>query len=331
MGQMISVIVPVYNCKEYLANCIESILNQTYPQIQLVLVDDGSSDGSGEICDRYAAQDARLLVSHQENGGVSKARNAGLETAAGEWVLFVDADDYVEPSYCQSMLDAAMQCDADVVIARPSAQDQPGLQRYEAAQIEQLKQSCLAYEEARYDYNIDAPWGKIFRRSLIETHRIRFPEDLSRSEDALFCATVYEHAASIGCLNRFGYVHVEREGSLCRRFAPDAPEMLEKILDQNRRWVQKYHPGEKDYEKALWYRALPGIDECEKTCFLHESNLDSRWIRMKKYDHFLRHGLVGYAIRQLKSKDILKPQYRIRLRIYQLHLGWLFLWLKMLR
>ena len=176
MGQMISVIVPVYNCKEYLAKCIESILNQTYPQIQLVLVDDGSSDGSGEICDLYAEQDARLLVRHQKNGGVSRARNAGLEAAAGEWILFVDADDYVEPTYCQSLLDAVKQCDADIVVARPFSQAQPELLHYEATQIEQLKQACLAYDEAKFDYNIDAPWGKLFRRSLIEKHNIRLQQ-----------------------------------------------------------------------------------------------------------------------------------------------------------
>ena len=331
MEQTVSVIVPVYNCKEYLPRCIESILNQTYPQTQLVLVDDGSSDGSGEICDSYAAQDARILVHHQKNGGVSKARNTGLEAAAGNWILFVDSDDYVEQDYCRRMLEASMQCDADVVIARPFSRSQPDVQRYEAAQIEQLEQTCLAYDETKFDYNIDGPWGKLFRRSLIEAHNIRFPEALSRSEDAYFCATAYENTTSICCLNWFGYVHVEREGSLCRRFAPDAPKMLERIICENQKWVQKYHPGEADYEKALWYRVLPGIDECEKTYFLHEANSDSLLGKIRCYNRFLNNGLVCHAIRTLKAKDIPKQQYRIRLLIFKLHLGWLFLLIKMLK
>lgn len=329
MSWQISVIIPVYNGKNFVKQCIRSVQQQTMNNLQIIIVDDGSTDNTFEILQEYALDDSRIKVISQENGGVSIARNKGLSEAVGDWVIFIDADDRVAPTYCEDMLNAALELQSDVIIAHQRITEKEDAYILESRGS--LIKACLAYDETKFDYNIDAPWGKIFRRSLIETHRIRFPENLSRSEDALFCATVYEHAASIGCLNRFGYVHVEREGSLCRRFAPDAPEMLEKILDQNRRWVQKYHPGEKDYEKALWYRALPGIDECEKTCFLHESNLDSRWIRMKKYDHFLRHGLVGYAIRQLKSKDILKPQYRIRLQIYKLHLGWLFLWMKMLR
>lgn len=93
MEETVSVIVPVYNCEAYLPKCIESILNQTYRQIQLVLIDDGSSDGSGEICDLYAAQDSRVRVLHQENGGVSAARNAGLDIMTGEYLLFADSDD----------------------------------------------------------------------------------------------------------------------------------------------------------------------------------------------------------------------------------------------
>lgn len=331
MEQTVSVIVPVYNCKDYLPKCIESILNQTYPQIQLVLVDDGSGDGSGEICDTFAAKDRRIQVIHQKNQGVSAARNAGLDAAAGNWVLFVDSDDYVEQDYCRRMLDASLQCDADVVIARPFSRSQPDVQRYETAQIEQLKQTCLAYDETKFDYNIDGPWGKLFRHSLIEAHNIRFPETLARSEDAYYCATVYEHAANVCCLNWFGYVHVEREGSLCRRFTSDAPGMLERILIENQKWVQKYHPEEADYEKALWYRALPGIDECEKTYFLHRANSDSLWEKMRCYSRFLNSGLVCHAIKTLKAKDIPKQQYRIRLLIYKLHLGWLFIWIKMLK
>lgn len=330
MEQIVSVIVPVYNCKPYLPKCIESILNQTYPHLQLILVDDGSNDGSGEICDTYA-KDPRVFVQHQINGGVSKARNAGLDAATGDWILFVDSDDNVERDYCQRMLDASVKCHADAVIARPFVKTQPEVYQYTAEQVDQLKQACLAYDETRFNYNIDGPWGKLFRRSLIEKHSIRFPEVLSRSEDAYFCATVYEHSADICCLNWFGYVHVEREGSLCRRFAPESPEMLERILRENQRWVQKYHPGEDAYEKALWYRVLPGIDECEKLCFLHEANPNSRWMRMKEYQSFLNRGLTYQAIRKLRRKDISKRQYRIRLWFYKLRLGWLFMLIKTLK
>lgn len=329
MEQTISVIIPVYNCREYLEKCVESILSQTYPHVQVLLVDDGSTDGSGEICDAFVAQDQRVLIMHQPNGGVSKARNTGLEQATGDWILFVDSDDYVEPDYCCRMLDAAQQCGTDVVIARPTTEQLPETRNYDAAEIELLKRTCLAYDESQFDYNIDGPWGKLFRREIIEDNQIRFPENLSRSEDAWFCATVYEHTKSICCLNWFGYIHVEREGSLCRRFAPDAPEMLEQILTENQKWIQQYHPDEPAYQAALWHRVLPGIDECEKMYFLHQVNKESTWRKMRNYSRFLSYGLIGQAIRKLKVKDVAKQQYQIRLMLYKLHFGWLFLLLKM--
>lgn len=104
MEQTVSVIVPVYNCKEYLPRCIESILNQTYPQIQLILIDDGSSDGSGEICDVFAAKDRRIQVIHQKNQGVSAARNAGLDAMTGKYLLFIDGDDTIAADALETSL-----------------------------------------------------------------------------------------------------------------------------------------------------------------------------------------------------------------------------------
>lgn len=104
MNEVVSVIVPVYNCKEYLERCIESILHQTYPHIQLILVDDGSADGSSEICDCYAAQDARVQVIHQENSGVSTARNRGINVASGHFLYFVDGDDAIATNTLETAL-----------------------------------------------------------------------------------------------------------------------------------------------------------------------------------------------------------------------------------
>lgn len=331
MEQIVSIIVPVYNCKDYLKRCIESILTQSYQHIQLIIVDDGSTDGSSEICDGYASQYSRIQVIHQANGGVSKARNAGLKRATGDWILFVDSDDYILDAYCEKMLAVVKNGQADIVIARPTTDKTPEIAILTLEEIDQLKRACLSFNEDAFPYNVDAPWGKLFRRKLVSENHIFFPENLSRSEDAWFCATAYEHANSICILDWFGYVHVERDGSLCRRFAPDSPEMLERILKTNQAWVNKHHPNQKDYEQALWYRVLPGIDECERTYFLHKNNPDSLRTRIDKYHFFLSHGLTNQAIRYLKRSGISKRQYRIRLFFYQFKLGWLFLLLKSLR
>ena len=100
---IMSVIVPVYNTEQYLHRCIDSILTQTYTDFELLLIDDGSKDKSGDICDEYALKDSRIRVFHKENGGVSSARNLGLDNAAGEWITFVDSDDWIIESYLMNL------------------------------------------------------------------------------------------------------------------------------------------------------------------------------------------------------------------------------------
>ena len=114
----LSVLVPVYNVERFLPRCLESLEAQTLPEIEVLLIDDGSTDGSGEICDAYAAKDARFRVIHQENRGLSAVRNRSLEEAAGEYVMFVDADDWVEPDFCETPWRCAVEQDADVVFFR---------------------------------------------------------------------------------------------------------------------------------------------------------------------------------------------------------------------
>ena len=101
---LVSVIIPVYNVEKYLAECVDSVLNQTHRNIEVILVDDGSSDGSGAMCDAYAEQDERVRVIHKTNGGQSSARNAALEVMTGEWLLFVDSDDWIEPDTLEALL-----------------------------------------------------------------------------------------------------------------------------------------------------------------------------------------------------------------------------------
>lgn len=115
MRPIISIIVPVYNTEKYLDKCIQSVLAQTYTNWELLLIDDGSTDSSGAICDKYAAEDNRIRVFHKENGGVSSARNLGLDNAQGEWISFVDADDWIENSMLHDAYQKAMDENAEII------------------------------------------------------------------------------------------------------------------------------------------------------------------------------------------------------------------------
>ena len=114
-NQKVSVIVPVYNVSRFLPECIESVINQTYGDFELILVDDGSTDGSGIICDNYASKDNRIIVLHKTNGGLTSARNAGLSTASGEWIMHLDGDDWIEPDMLFEFVATADREKADLV------------------------------------------------------------------------------------------------------------------------------------------------------------------------------------------------------------------------
>ena len=111
----LSIIVPVYNSEKYLCRCVDSILAQTFTDFELLLIDDGSEDESGNICDEYVVKDSRVRAFHKNNGGVSSARNLGLNKAKGEWIAFIDSDDYVDVSYCYELLRKAQKNDTDIV------------------------------------------------------------------------------------------------------------------------------------------------------------------------------------------------------------------------
>lgn len=173
---LISVIVPVYNVEAFLPKCVDSILNQTYRNLEVILVDDGTKDASDEICDRYAEQDSRVKVIHKLNGGLSSARNAGLEMASGEYIAFVDSDDWLEPDAYEAMLSGAIRhgvllvCAGRYDVSGRTGQRKPGLcpQREEVVTGQELVRRIFHWE------NLDsAAWDKLYHRSLFR--EIRYP------------------------------------------------------------------------------------------------------------------------------------------------------------
>lgn len=129
---MISVIVPVYNVKPYLEKCVDSIRNQTYQNLEIILIDDGSTDGSGALCEEYAKIDSRVVALHQKNAGQGAARNYGLEKAHGEWIGFVDADDWIDRNYYEKLVQAAETAGADMACCDRRVYDEQGNLTYEA-------------------------------------------------------------------------------------------------------------------------------------------------------------------------------------------------------
>ena len=175
---LISIIVPVYNVEKYLHRCVDSILNQTYRNLEIILVDDGSPDRSGEICDEYAAKDGRIRVIHQENRGLSGARNAGLDICKGEYIAFVDSDDYIEPDMFQQLFTGINDVDlcGCGMIRETQAGEVLAVARVEAvcsfSGMSILRQHYTG-NNGRLGITEVAVWGKLYRRRLFEQLRFR--------------------------------------------------------------------------------------------------------------------------------------------------------------
>ena len=186
---MVSVVVPVYNVEPYLSQCIESLIRQTYPNIEIILVDDGSSDSCPDICDKYALTDQRVKVIHQKNAGVSAARNAGLRLASGKYIGFVDPDDWVQPDMYASMLDAMQQAQADIAICGYEYFDESG-KKDDIRCYQRREDEIISQKEVMKRFSDMPPtvrhvvWNKIFKRSLLKDQQ--FKEGLHSSEDVLF-------------------------------------------------------------------------------------------------------------------------------------------------
>ena len=176
----ISVIIPVYNAEKYLRSCIDSVLAQTYKDFELLLIDDGSKDSSGAICDEYAAQDARVSVFHKENGGVSSARNLGLDNAQGEWITFVDSDDYIEENFLKSF---EGNLDADLVVGG-MIENGPQGQLLRNIPSGYHLPPTFAIEGNLTKLAFQSAWGKLFRGSLVK--KLRFDESMIIGEDHFF-------------------------------------------------------------------------------------------------------------------------------------------------
>ena len=232
---LISVIVAVYNIEEYLVRCIDSILAQTCQELEILLIDDGSTDGSGKICDTYAKQDRRIRVIHRKNGGLSAARNIGLEQARGEYIAFVDGDDWLEPRMYESMLRAVLDNKAQLAVCRYRQIYPNMIKDGSTGKITVYKEPYkMLLQQLKEDeaYLIQhAAWNKLYHRSLLEKER--FPEG-KWFEDIVFSARVLSKISCGVYIDMAGYNYVcVREGSIMnaglteRQFSDLIPALVE--------------------------------------------------------------------------------------------------------
>lgn len=209
----VSVIVPVYNAEKYLNRCADSILNQNFTDLELILVDDGSSDNSGMICDEYAKKDKRVKVIHKENGGASDARNTGLDVSSGEYITFCDSDDLILSGGIECMVNAAKEENSDLVIGGFKEVNINKLYNLEITTIQLIRGNFTVYEDKIkdefaglwYENNMTSSWAKLYKSSIVKGNNIYFNKELVVLEDFCFVLNYCKEAKKITSIENIVY------------------------------------------------------------------------------------------------------------------------------
>lgn len=239
---MISIIIPVYNTEAYLPKCIESVRNQTLKDIEIILVDDGSKDNSGSICDAYAQKDNRIVVIHKENGGLVSARKAGLRVARGEYIGYVDSDDWVEEFMFEDMLSACQNHAADIVMCglcfeysggsyQGSLCIPEGIYQKEDGSMDILYRNLIYAEDYKTEGIPHILCNKLFTRDLLAAYQFQVDEQTLIGEDAVCAYPCLLNSDRVVILNRAYYHYFMRDSSICH--SPDE-RYFEKISIFNR-------------------------------------------------------------------------------------------------
>ena len=234
---IISIIVPVYNTERYLDQCVRSLLCQTYGDLEIILVNDGSTDHSGKLCDAFAEQDSRVIVLHKENGGLSDARNAGLDMASGQYISFIDSDDFVAENMYERMLAAMEAHSADLVVCDLVKVDEQGVV-LGAGQPASIGEGCLTPGEVFLRFAQEnlwqyiPAWNKLYRSDLFRT--LRFPAGKLHEDEFVFHKVLHSCQKIVCISTPFCFYRIRPDSITTQAFSARHMDMGEALLDQYR-------------------------------------------------------------------------------------------------
>ena len=326
---LISIIVPVYNVEEYLPQCVDSLLQQTYPNVEIILIDDGSSDQSSRICDAYAEKDQRVKVIHQKNQGVSAARNNGIAAATGEWMTFVDADDWLDTDACQRLINETQQQDGcDVVIFsfvknyeegeypnKPLYSDNCVMQT--PAELDALRVDVL---EKQLDCNVlRLTFSKMIKRALIQGHGIIFNKAVPLCEDLLFWFETFQYARKVVYVNRFFYHYRQSINSATYRYRKDVCGEQDRMLSTLKALID-HTPAPEIFTRGYYMEVFYCMQRCITQGFYHVQNPASWLERRRASVRYFRESPYAEALKNIPFSELTrnhKIKYlMMKLRMY---------------
>ena len=323
----LSIIIPVYNVEQYLQSCVQSVITQTYQDLQVILVNDGSTDSSGILCDQLAQQDSRMQVVHKENGGLSDARNAGLKVATGDYVAFLDSDDVYLLNDGLELLMALAQAEQPDVLLFQAVDVYPHHQTVRKAyDVEYMAThsgtEVFAQLVRTQSFNMSACF-QLIRRELLESHQLYFEKGLL-SEDVDWSLRLWKHVSKVRAINLplYGYQH--REGSITTTYTIRYLRSYEHIFAK---FVQLYNERVVDAHTELYWKTVMGyLAQMYTNCLYNYGQLtmqerkDNYYI-LRDYASLLNHSI------SIKSNRVVKLKRWMGLRLTV----WVFMWYGIIR
>lgn len=315
-----SIVVPIYNVETYIGELIESIQKQTLEEIEIILVDDGSPDKSGEICDKYAVNDKRIHVIHKTNGGVSAARNDGLEKATGEYIMFCDSDDWLPLDALQKLYDEAKRTDADVVIGEVFQSDH-GIDKmakfysknFISDDIEFIRKMIQADFYKTYcpmphpdgpAFGYGGPWNKAVRRSLIIDNDIKFDVRVKGIfDDIIYTAYILANAKKVSYIQEPVYYYRILSTSITHTFKANALEINKAIFNSWREFMEKYGQ-DGFYDKPFYAVVIRRFVEILPVYFLSQKNPRSFSERMAEMKYVMQESEYQEAIKGVDANKL---------------------------
>lgn len=302
----ISIIVPVYKVEKYVDKCLQSLENQSYTNTEIILIDDGSPDKSGDICEKFAEGKDNIFVIHQDNAGVSVARNNGIDHATGEYILFVDPDDWLEETACERLIECIKEKEYDIVFFLDTELNEMTGEKISRKldkamelnkeDIRRLQYNTIGMNYRIFKFHSGTPWGKLFKREFIEKNKLRFTPGVVKAQDVLFDTQAYEKLQKAYVMNYAGYVYRKNEGSSNIRYNPKIVkgtflliEGLGKVADQ--------HEGDVDYQKAMAKICMYRINFIERLYMYNKNHVASKRENLKIYHDYLSLPSVNKYIR----------------------------------
>lgn len=330
--EKISIIIPVYKIeKSYLCECIESILEQTYTNLEIILIDDGSPDCCGEVCDWYAKKDDRILVIHQKNQGVSSARNKGIEAATGKWISFVDADDWIEKNTYEVVMKAADRENVDMLVwnmyFNPPEKETvrknyssdlvvKDKKELEDINLNLLRTISIKNEEIRIP-TLENPVCHLYKRSIIADNHLKFDCTLKQGEDKLFNYAYHMHIMSFAYLNNPLYHYRLHSASTTHTFFKENVDTSNRILEKYYELEPRIQTDERyknTYNIRCAYIALFLINKY----YLHSDN-DITQRPLYDFKKMVENEPYYTAIREMDLSGMRFSFTRVRLKLLKMH------------